>query len=698
MQRVPGVTCDCCGEELGSNSQCGKKSSSTSFRKRPPCLWAHTDASIVERCVRKGLGAKAVHQKNEVESSKEMLAVGTRVFVRPMIGGYGNLGVIAGHVPGDVQTLYQVRFEGRGVSGDIPPHMVFEYIDRTMMHRYPSGALPFDASVRCFVDGEQHVCGIIQGVAVDRRNHAIYYDVGPNCTPKQFFVAADVSLVLQEVVQVSQAAVIESPPAAVPAAPVVVVDSSDEFEPDKTKTAAAAPPTKTPASKPQAVRTEPANKKLASGGTNAAAASKEKRAVPAAPLVAVDINPRASPAPSAAPPASLAPSAAPPASPAASAAPRASPAPSAAPAAQAASSAAAPRTFAARKPQDLGEAPGSATPAVPKTKTRPRSSSSSGSSSSDSEGKGAKKQSAKARKRAAKFNLLHDDDETLVIFHQVQVNIPWLHSRTSQKTIWDHHLRELWKEGHATELQGHKDAVKTFSAWAQNICKTRRTSRLAEARKSGFASVEPDVVDDVAYRWEMKVCGDAEDTEMNQQRAILFRDIATTTAVDLHTTAAKIENVRRQRYSTGNRNGGGAAKTPTKAGTPSSSSNTGSPQENAKTSLLRTLNDITRHTAEQEEKDAALVSQVVSGIAAQFAQGGSSQPSDTSGELLLLRNFLQREDSSLVNWAPQIHAALGITEGAHFKELTEEDIAQATGIPLLQRKRLIAIAKRFFIY
>jgi hypothetical protein len=83
---------------------------------------------------------------------------------------------------------------------------------------------------------------------------------------------------------------------------------------------------------------------------------------------------------------------------------------------------------------------------------------------------------------------------------------------------------------------------------------------------------------------------------------------------------------------------------------------------------------MTKHTAEQEEKDAALVSQVVSGIAAQFAQGGSSQPSDASGELLLLRNFLQSEDSSLVNWAPQIHAALGITEGAHFKELTEEDI------------------------
>jgi hypothetical protein len=346
-----------------------------------------------------------------------------------------------------------------------------------------------------------------------------------------------------------------------------------------------------------------------------------------------------------------------------------------------------------RKTQEPGDAPGTATAAVRQKKTRPPSSSSS--SSSDSEGNAAKEKSAKIRKRAAKFNLLHDDDETLVIFHQVQSNIPWLHSRTSQKTIWDYHLKELWKEEHATELRGHKDAVKTFSAWAQNICKTRRVSRLAEGRKSGFASFVPDVVDDVAHRWEMKVCGDAEDTEMNQQRAILFRDIATTTAVDLHKTAAKIESVRRQRYSTGKGKGGGAVKTPTK-GTPSSS-NSGSPQENAKVSLLRTLNDMTKHTAEQEEKDAALVSQVVSGMAAQFAQGGSSQPSDMSGELLLLRNFLQSEDSSLVNWAPQIHAALGITEGAHFKELSEEDITQATGIPLLQRKRLIAVAKRFFI-
>ncbi len=182
-----------------------------------------------------------------------------------------------------------------------------------------------------------------------------------------------------------------------------------------------------------------------------------------------------------------------------------------------------------------------------------------------------------------------------------------------------------------------------------------------------MASVENDVVDDVAYRWEVKVCGDEEDSEKNQQRAELFRDIATTTAVQLQLTATKIENVRQRRYSTGEGKeaGAGAATTPTRGGTPSTPSTTGSPQ-------------------------------VVSGIAAQFAQGGSSQPSDTSGDLLLLRNFLQQEDSSLVNWAPQIHAALGITEGAHFQELTENDINQAPGIPVLQRRRLLAIAKRFY--
>ena len=91
-------------------------------------------------------------------------------------------------------------------------------------------------------------------------------------------------------------------------------------------------------------------------------------------------------------------------------------------------------------------------------------------------------------------------------------------------------MQALQSEGHALDLEGHKDAVKTFSSWAAHICKTRRTHRLAEMRKSGVATFEHDTVDDVAYRWEVKMCGDAADTQLNQQRAALFRDVATSSA------------------------------------------------------------------------------------------------------------------------------------------------------------------------
>jgi hypothetical protein len=45
---------------------------------------------------------------------------------------------------------------------------------------------------------------------------------------------------------------------------------------------------------------------------------------------------------------------------------------------------------------------------------------------------------------------------------------------------------------------------------------------------------------------------------------------------------------------------------------------------------------------------------------------------------------LQREDSSLVAYADRIHAALGISEGAHFAELTAADIMKATTVSIIK--------------
>jgi hypothetical protein len=514
--------------------------------------------------------------------------------------------------------------------------MVLRYIDKSNVSLYPSDALPFDSSVRCHYDdkvsGKQTICGIIEGVALDDSNRPIYYDVGRNSTPKQFFLAEDVSLVEKEVAQIAVGPALEEPQKE--PEKVVNVDSSSDFEDPKEL--------KRPATNTQHKSKPAAPKTAAPKKRNQAKAKEIGEAPDCAAVPAAKANQSDPSAPAAA--RSLASSFG------------------------ASNAVAAPRANAALE-------------------------SSSESSSSDSESVAGQSPPneptarAKGRKRAAKFNLEHDDKQTLVIFQQLQTNIPWLHSRRSQKMFWKFHLEELQKEGYALELAGHKDAVKTFAAWAAHICKTRRQVRLVELRKSGVATIKNDVVDDVSYRWEMKVCGDTEESELNQQRALLFRDVATSTAVNLSSMAAKIEESRRKRYSTKR-----TSATPTKSGTPSTNS---SPQDNAKTTLLRQLTDLTKQAEDQQEKDAQVVTQLVNGLAAQFGHGVPSQPSDMSGELHLLCNFLQLEDSSLVKWAPQIHAALGITEAAHFNELTKDDIMNAITIPVLQRKRLVAVGSRY---
>ena len=113
----------------------------------------------------------------------------------------------------------------------------------------------------------------------------------------------------------------------------------------------------------------------------------------------------------------------------------------------------------------------------------------------------------KVRQRAIKFNFKHDSPKTKAIFVQLASEVPWLRSRREQKSLWIKHLDELFKKGNATELRGHKDAAKSFSAWAAAICRARKMWRLVEGRRGGEVE-ENDAVDDVSHMWETKVLGD----------------------------------------------------------------------------------------------------------------------------------------------------------------------------------------------
>jgi len=314
------------------------------------------------------------------------------------------------------------------------------------------------------------------------------------------------------------------------------------------------------------------------------------------------------------------------------------------------------------------------------------------------------RQHGSARKRACKFKLVSSDEETGTIFYQLASEVPWAHRRKAQKSCWKRHLDALWEEGHAIELQGHKDAVKTFTAWAAHICKHRRKNRLVEARKSGGASYVNDIIDEVAQKWEEKVCGDAADTEAAGERASLIRAMSTSTASSLPEKQAAIEKHRNRRYAARKTRDTDTETPQSKSQNPSASNPSASPSgatnsPEAKLVILRQLHHMTQGSADQEAKDNAFLESIVSRVfASQMSPplAAASQPaSAVTCELELLRLFLQQEDSSLVAYADRIHAALGITEGAEFAELTETDILQAKAVPILQLKRLVKVAQKF---
>jgi hypothetical protein len=380
---------------------------------------------------------------------------------------------------------------------------------------------------------------------------------------------------------------------------------------------------------------------------------------------------------------------------------------------------------------DEGAGRGAQQKASKKPRRGKRSSSSSGSSDSSTErdaGKRKQKKKGKSKKhkgsssssdddgriRACKFNYKHDDKETNTIFWQISSNVPWLHSRNGQKAIWRHHLSELHNNGHATELISHKDALKTFISWAAAICKARRTFRLAQARTSGIGAITLDYVDDVSERWELKVLGDSDLAAIQGEKAVMMRDAMCSTAGSLDAKTAKLVEIRAKRYAVKNRmnrDEQSASQTPSKTATtstksssvdlspagrasPASPAGRASPASDARSDLLQSIKDLTTiHTA-QEEKDREMVAGLFASITTGQHVALAPAASQLDEEIATLRAFLQQEDASLCAWAPAIHAALGVSSACHFQEISVSDITNAAGVGLLQKNRLLTVARR----
>ena len=344
------------------------------------------------------------------------------------------------------------------------------------------------------------------------------------------------------------------------------------------------------------------------------------------------------------------------------------------------------------------------------------SSRSSESSSNSSKGRGGQKRKKtkrrgsgsddESRERACKFNYKHDDKSTDTIFWQLASQIPWLHTRNGQKTIWRMHLSELQSKGHALELQHHKDALKTFIAWAANICKQRRSFRLQESRTSGLGTAMTlDNVDDVVERWDQKLVDDGDVAACHQEKADIMRDAMCNTAQHLDAKTAKILQVRKKRYASKKFNSADTTSTstpskssnsvPEVSASPASAPGRQSPATDARASLLSQLNELTKSQESQAQSDAKLIQDLSANICGSMRSFAPAAASAFDAAKASLKGLLETQDPSLVAYADVIHSALGISDPNDFTELTVDDINNATGLPLVQRKRLVAVARRF---
>jgi hypothetical protein len=297
----------------------------------------------------------------------------------------------------------------------------------------------------------------------------------------------------------------------------------------------------------------------------------------------------------------------------------------------------------------------------------------------------AKKRSTK-RVRAEKFDPSEKDTNT--IFLQIANDVPFAHSRIKVNEVWKKHLDALHLEGHAVGCR----KVKTFSAWATKKCRERKAFRLKESRESGVGTCEPaTALDDVTLRWERaKLTGS---DKHNPLAAELMRNAATSTATSLDSKTAAIIDSRKKYM----------AKPPAKSPSPTASHDRGasprpapvgggsllSPPPSGSKSSTPSQAQATRATfnAAIQNLDNSKVDEQLLQLLAAIQAPPSAQPQATHPEVELLRAVLQSEDPLLAPHAAKIYDALGITELAHFCELSAEDVG-SVALPKLHQNHL----------
>lgn len=298
---------------------------------------------------------------------------------------------------------------------------------------------------------------------------------------------------------------------------------------------------------------------------------------------------------------------------------------------------------------------------------------------------------AEGKTRGERFEYTHEDKTTDAIFFYLSSNIPWLHSRRSQRSIWLHHLKTLQQADLCLELKSHKDAVRSLSTWAAAVCKERQKFRLTEGRTSGVGKTKPTTaVDDVAFRWEQHRLGQDKKQEQQVDRAEMMREAMTDTAISLDLKAAKIEADRLKRFATTkHKEQKNSTKKIASSAVVSSSPITPANARAAFTDQFHSLEDQLRNDA---EKSQAFLEKLLSGSTSSSTTIAAAQ-APLDAPVALLHAMLTLNDESLAAYASVIHSALGITSVSDFADISMDDIAGCVGIPVLQRNRLIRLGK-----
>ena len=188
------VTCYGCGKQLGSNKSLCKAGSG-------PCVWAHTDASIVARCMSKSKKSQAAQppkgNKAAPQVEKAVLKVSTRVYASD-VACTGIIQKLETNTDGTLLRRYVIAYddveEGQDPSGPHETRDVFLLLDS--VESWPKAAMPYMCDVTgqggfCAVSQVARVTGFLVHACVDTKGQVHYYGIQQLNTGKVFYCHCD---------------------------------------------------------------------------------------------------------------------------------------------------------------------------------------------------------------------------------------------------------------------------------------------------------------------------------------------------------------------------------------------------------------------------------------------------------------------------------------------------------------------------